>query len=410
MKDLVTNGNGDSRFLKSAIPDGTTWEEALALFRSGQFPIDLNGLNLSGISQQGSAYSKANVLPDAICTLLGIDSSSSEPKDAFNALIQKSNTVTADLNTFKTNDWPYPYKIGVARSNLLDNWYFVGGGSQAGAGRFPINQNEATSQTAAGYFCDRWRKANTNGTTSLTANGMSIVGTGSAYNYMNQPIEFSNRLFGKQVTVSMLNTSGALVSVTATLPSALPSATTSYGTSSAIGNVRIKIMGSASYFYVEMDCQASSSTAIQAVKLELGPNQSLARQVGSTWVLNELPDYATELQKCQRYMVVIRGTGTGIDPYFDDIVGFCYHYTNYNVAGFISLPVTMRTTPAVTFNCYYFTNGNGYDNWSISLNGYTLVSNGIGFYGSGHSASDSARYSTYPVVRGYNKTIFDANL
>lgn len=26
------------------------------------------------------------------------------------------------------------------RRNLLDNWYFVGGGSQQGGGQFPINQ------------------------------------------------------------------------------------------------------------------------------------------------------------------------------------------------------------------------------------------------------------------------------
>lgn len=352
MKDLVTNGTGNSRFLKSAIPAGTTWEEALALFRAGQFPIDLNGLNQSGISQAGSAYSKANVLPDVLCNSLGITPSTAEPKDAWNVLLQKTNTVQANLTSFINNDFPQPSKQGVSRPNILDNWYFVGGGSQNGNGRFPINQKEATSQTAAGYFCDRWRKATADGSTSLTTNGMVIVGSGSSYNYMNQPIEFSDRLFGKQVTVSMLNTSGALASVTATLPSTLPSGYTDYGVSSAIGNVRITISGQPSYFYVEMYCQATSSTPIQAVKLELGPNQTLARQVGSTWVLNEIPHYATELLKCQRHMMVFHSSTDykrSSDNYsLQDVIGVaCYDYYFRRLIGVITLPITMRTNPTI---------------------------------------------------------------
>lgn len=383
MKDLVTNGTGNSRFLKSAIPAGTTWEEALALFRAGTFPIDLNGLNQAGISQAGSAYSKANVLPDALCTSLGITPSTAEPKDAWNAVLQKAYTVQANLTSFINNDFPQPSKQGVARPNLLENWYFYGGGSQNGNGRFPINQKEATSQTAAGYFCDRWKKANANGSTSLTTNGMVIVGTGSSYNYMNQPIEYSNRLFGKQVTVSMLNSSGALTSVTGTLPSTLPSSSTSYGTSSAIGGVRVKIMGNSSYFYVEMDCQATSSTAIQAVKLELGPNQTLARQVGSTWVLNEIPHYATELLKCQRHMMVFHSSvnyRSGGDNYsLQDIIGVaCYDYDWHDLFGFIPLPITMRTNPTIEGSFAVVLGGQtDYHNLGQSVESSHLNDNGL---------------------------------
>lgn len=41
----------------------------------------------------GSAYSKANVLPDEVCDALGIDREDSEPKDAFEALKQHSEAV-----------------------------------------------------------------------------------------------------------------------------------------------------------------------------------------------------------------------------------------------------------------------------------------------------------------------------
>lgn len=36
-------------------------------------------------TQEGSAYNKANVLPDDVCNDLGIDPTTSEPKDAFRA-------------------------------------------------------------------------------------------------------------------------------------------------------------------------------------------------------------------------------------------------------------------------------------------------------------------------------------
>ena len=86
MKDMVTNGTGNSRFLKTSLASGTTWESALAMLREGTFPIDLNGLNNGGITQLGSAYSKANVLPDDVCALLGLNSTTAEPKDAFNVV------------------------------------------------------------------------------------------------------------------------------------------------------------------------------------------------------------------------------------------------------------------------------------------------------------------------------------
>lgn len=84
MRDIVPKGTGNSRSLKSAIPAGTTWEQALAMLRDGTFPVDLTGLRAEGILDNNpSAYNKANVLPDEVCDALGIDSEASEPKDAF---------------------------------------------------------------------------------------------------------------------------------------------------------------------------------------------------------------------------------------------------------------------------------------------------------------------------------------
>lgn len=85
MKDLVPKGTGNSRFLRSSIPENITHEELVALLRAGTFPVDFAGLNTEGIATQGSAYNKANVLPDSVCTALGIPTSS-EPRDAFSIL------------------------------------------------------------------------------------------------------------------------------------------------------------------------------------------------------------------------------------------------------------------------------------------------------------------------------------
>lgn len=48
MKDGIINGNGDSRFLKSAIESSTTWDEFRAMLIAGTAPIDLNGINEDG--------------------------------------------------------------------------------------------------------------------------------------------------------------------------------------------------------------------------------------------------------------------------------------------------------------------------------------------------------------------------
>lgn len=65
MQDFISKGNGNSRFLKSSLPTGTTWEDALAHLKNGDFPIDLNGINMDGITQLGTPLNKANLLSDA---------------------------------------------------------------------------------------------------------------------------------------------------------------------------------------------------------------------------------------------------------------------------------------------------------------------------------------------------------
>lgn len=82
MKDLVPKGTGNSRLLRSSIPADITFTEMVTMLRNGTFPVDFAGLNSAGVAVVGSAYNKANVLPDDVCTALGVPTSA-EPKDAF---------------------------------------------------------------------------------------------------------------------------------------------------------------------------------------------------------------------------------------------------------------------------------------------------------------------------------------
>lgn len=412
MKDLVTRDTGNSRLLKSSIPAGTTWEEALALLRAGNFPIDLKGLNSAGVSTAGSAYSKANVLPDSLCSSLGITSSTAEPKDAWNALLQRINTVNTSLTDFIANDFPQPSKQGVSRPNLLDNWYFYGGGSQNGAGRFPINQRGNTSETENKYFIDRWIKTNSYGTLSLALSGVQIVSNGSNYNNMSQRLEYPGKLLGRQVTISFRNSSGSLTSATGTIPSSFPSEETVVCSTSTIGSVMMRLLISSSDITVQLRSSATSSTAVTAAKLELGPNQTLCRQSGSSWIFTEIPSYAVELTKCQRHMYVFpKRSGSADTTYFEDAIGIGTAHSRNSFYGFIPLPTTMRTTPTLAHNLYLLTRDGTYRTLSSTDNiTFYTRPNGLTLECYEGSWSDYLGQLIFICSGGSNAPQFNANL
>lgn len=93
MNDLIPLGTGNSRFMKSGISPNTTYQQLLTMLINGTFPFDFNGINPAGVSQMGSAYSVANVLPEDVCSALGIPNTS-EPKDAFAQLQANIGAIT----------------------------------------------------------------------------------------------------------------------------------------------------------------------------------------------------------------------------------------------------------------------------------------------------------------------------
>lgn len=167
MKDMVPKGTGNSRFLRSSIPENITHEELVALLRAGTFPVDFAGLNPDGIATQGSAYNKANVLPDSVCTSMGI-ATSSEPKDAFKKLLQSMGTYKQREKITTSKSWICPsgvyliYAIlcggggGGASGNQRNYWDsgslphgYGGGGGQGGRcvllSAFPVTPGKSYS-------------------------------------------------------------------------------------------------------------------------------------------------------------------------------------------------------------------------------------------------------------------------
>lgn len=139
--------------------------------------------------------------------------------------------------------------------NLLDNWCF------SGSMGFPVNQRGNTNYSTAGEFIfDRWKLLS--GTVTLTSDGITLNGT---------IVQTLASKIGKPVTASALCSDGTMF-------------TPSYNDANRTYTL------------------SAAGLTIVAAKLELGDTQTIARQENGAWVLNEIPDYATELLKCQRYL------------------------------------------------------------------------------------------------------------
>ena len=236
--------------------------------------------------------------------------------------------------------------------NLLDNWYFSGGGLQLGDGRFPINQRGQTAYTGAGYGIDRWCAVNSPGlTVSLESNGLKLENSGATWVY--QDIDTFPDDYTGQVTVSALFANGEFVSGSPTVPKATSEMQFFGGANFNGGSIQLFRCAKSSPGKIHFQFQISEGTnpTIVAAKLELGDRQTLAHKEGNAWVLNEIPDYGLELLKCQRY-------------YWRSTTSNQYHSScaiplpgnarwNNTECKFMTLkntPVTMRVIPIVRIN------------------------------------------------------------
>lgn len=233
--------------------------------------------------------------------------------------------------------------------NLLDNWYFVGGGSQQGGGQFPINQRGQTEYTGEGGTVDRWTSNASSTLASVVPDGISISVNNLPINtqwILNQLLESYSSLAGKTVTVSLALrvTSG---SVNVRFYDGTEAYISRNATSSDLSV--ISASGTVSNSPTQMAVIVLNQTenadfTLVAAKLELGYLSTLARKDESgNWLLNDPPpNFQQELAKCQRYFVR-------------------YSYRSKNTVGIIArsaswdrlpipIPVPMRAKPSVSLS------------------------------------------------------------
>lgn len=93
---------------------------------AGIFPVDFNGINKDGWTQQGTLLNKANLLSDTVISTLGLSTGAdSTPNDAFNVLANIGNvhvwrkTVTTDEGIPEVPEVPPSYKLGEAQTQYF---------------------------------------------------------------------------------------------------------------------------------------------------------------------------------------------------------------------------------------------------------------------------------------------------
>lgn len=240
---------------------------------------------------------------------------------------------------------------GRPNRNLLDNWYFVGGGSQQGGGQFPINQRGETSRSGSGGFIDRW-KLSGEGTATLGSDGITLTATTGNLEFMQFLGIPNDRLLGETVCLSGL-VDGDLLSMSTSAPEEKPSVWTNIiNIIKPFGFVQFNYDNTADRFFCSVIVSAGNSVLLQASKLELGSTQTLAyKDEGGNWQLFETPDYAGELAKCQRYFVQFRSEE-------QRFIGIVHLDSDKYGQGVIWTPVQMRAIPTVSGAVSFYGGGN----------------------------------------------------
>ena len=239
-------------------------------------------------------------------------------------------------------------QVGVCNRNLLDNWYFGN----------PVNQRGKTTYTEAGYGIDRWLFDCDNSSASLVfqnkcihiKNTTSATGISCVYQHIDP--EIVAELAGKTITASYLHKGTTYWQILLLINGAVTGECFTTGEASADFSIQSftytipKNAKSVSVWFYASAKAGVGEGSILATKLEFGTEQTLAHQESGKWVLNEIPNYAEELAKCQRYFL-------RLSPEQNSSTYACFG-VGYMISGreaviTVPIPVQMRAKPTVSF-------------------------------------------------------------
>lgn len=253
-----------------------------------------------------------------------------------------------------------------SNENILDNWYFLN----------PVNQRGQAEYAGAGganvYGIDRWAvqfagTKYTVATATLSTTSETNVGQ---MNYMlpnNEAMQF----VGKQMTFSLLVDNPDGVNVTLhvrdrTRWSHLLPGKTGGGsliTTTGVFGTLNSGEGVQASFYIPH----GTSIVPIAAKLEVGGVQTLAHQdADGNWVPNEIPSYAEQVSRCQRYLIPLSSYQCPASKLEANAILF-----------FVPLPVTMRALPTIKQNGFQVLSKSGEAQTGFKFSVSSLRSNGV---------------------------------
>lgn len=225
-----------------------------------------------------------------------------------NAEINGVSTLTIEAgDNISLDQQDQTLRIGVIprvrNPNLLDNWYFAGGGSQQGGRQFPINQRgdmEYTVGISSNYTIDRWRTSRA--LVKIQKEGITLAWNEStaetALNGWIQQFFEPGAIDNEQTYTFSVLVEDELITMTGKFVPEIKKYGVKYE------KIYIIIHHIGDYATIGVFSEETIPRTIKAAKLELGDQQTLAHQnKDGSWVLNDPPpNYVLELAKCQRYL------------------------------------------------------------------------------------------------------------
>ena len=304
------------------------------------------------------------------------------------------------------------YIDGAVNPNLVDNWYFIGGGSQQNGGQFPINQRRQTVYNGDSYTIDRWR-VDSGVTATIYSTYVRFANTKSEEdNYVRQRMLLTdNPPFNKTITGTILYADGTMD--TGSFYVDLTVQTDNYKHIKFFekdwGFFSYELPPTGSNFYEwHITLHPSSHVDIAAIKVEYGTASTLCYYdyTDGLYKVREVPNFHEQMQRCLSYCVVLNSTGTAYARYG---IGVAYSSTQARII--VPFPTRMICAPSsfsMNGNIWMEAGANGVAVSSASIDNVTADNATLTVVSSGLTSYRA--YYVYDHASGDSRMIFSVNI